>query len=268
MVASLGWPATARLAASGLPANQAPARQVAKPSRPGAQSIPPYDPVIGKAIIAQARRLLSGGSPWTRGCVAGVGAGPGGTAKAQPACIPYSWGAGHGTNPGPSQGRCGAGWSPSSPSAPGNLYDGPLCSKNHNKSGAPNGTYGLDCSGFTRWVYALVYRSDVLGGGPSWSQLTRPGMHRIPVSSRRPGVLIYYPGHVAIYLGDYYYGPRRAPLPVVINEPHAYDQQPNTTGTHLTDWVRAYARKDGVGPSVASQVTYYRYAPSSPTTSH
>lgn len=58
----------------------------------------------------------------------------------------YSWGGGHAEDPGPSNGTCRG-------------YHGSI------KPCPAQRTRGLDCSGFTRWVYALAHGKDVLGRG-------------------------------------------------------------------------------------------------------
>jgi hypothetical protein len=228
-------------------AQRAAARQVAG----SAAAAAPYNPVIGTKIVEEAEHLVAGGSPWPFGCAASGG------------CIPYSWGGGHGTSPGPSQGICGTGWEPASPLAPKDLYDGPRCAAADNANGAPNGTYGLDCSGFTRWVYDLVYGTDILGQTTTSTQPYRPGMRQVPAADREPGDLLLNPGHIAIYIGDYTSG-SGARRPAVIDEPHAYDQRPGTTGSHLGDWVLAYARVDDMGATATATATYWRYTGKDP----
>lgn len=100
--------------------------------------------------------------------------------------LPYSWGGGHGSKPGPSLGTCSG-------------YTGSIhpCPANH--------TVGVDCSGFSRWVYDLAYGSDVLGSGNTDSQLRR--MHRVSASSAQPGDLVFFgtlsnTHHVGIYIGN------------------------------------------------------------------
>jgi hypothetical protein len=109
--------------------------------------------------------------------------------KAEPGwgggAVPYSWAGGHGTKPGPTYGVC-------------------------NSSGCSGkNTLGVDCSGFTRWVYSLAYGMDVLGAGNTDSQLAR--MHK--VSSPLPGDLAFYGSwsstygryvthHVGVYIGN------------------------------------------------------------------
>jgi hypothetical protein len=52
----------------------------------------PYDPVAGQALVSKAKQIMLGGSPWTGGCVPNTGG---------LHCVPYSWGGGHGPQPGP-----------------------------------------------------------------------------------------------------------------------------------------------------------------------
>lgn len=89
--------------------------------------------------------------------------------------VPYLWGGGHESSPGPS------------------VTDA---------NGGPG--VGLDCSGFTRWVYDLAYGSDVLGSGSTINQdeeMTR-------VSSPAPGDLVFFgpslssSTHVGVYIGN------------------------------------------------------------------
>lgn len=102
--------------------------------------------------------------------------------------IEYSWGGGHADRPGPSTGTCQG-------------YRGKI------KPCPATTTRGLDCSGFTRWVYALAHGADVLGPGNTDDHLRR--MYR--VRHPRPGDLVYFgkitkklikTHHVGIYLGD------------------------------------------------------------------
>jgi cell wall-associated NlpC family hydrolase len=104
--------------------------------------------------------------------------------------VPYSWGGGHGSTPGPTKGTCAG-------------YTGSI------KPCPASSTTGLDCSGFARWVYRLAYGSDVLGGGNTDAQLAR--MHK--VSTPAPGDLVFYGSwsasaqrytthHVGVYIGN------------------------------------------------------------------
>lgn len=110
--------------------------------------------------------------------------------------VPYSWGGGHGTIAGPSYGTCAG-------------YTGP---RNHCSQRPPDApplhTIGVDCSGFTRWVYKLAYGTDVFGGVAAGGQMGR--MHK--VSSGQPGDLVFYQRknsrgvweiyHTAVFIGN------------------------------------------------------------------
>jgi hypothetical protein len=99
--------------------------------------------------------------------------------------LPYAWGGGHGSKPGPSYGTCGSG------------YRGPQPCK-------ASSTFGVDCSGLTRWVYAIAYGSDVLGAVNTNGQIAR--LRR--VSTPQPGDLVFFgttsanTHHVGIYVGN------------------------------------------------------------------
>ncbi len=99
--------------------------------------------------------------------------------------VPYSWGGGHGTKPGPSYGTCSG-------------YTGSIMPCPATK------TLGVDCSGFTRWVYAQAFGADVLGGGNTNDQLRRLSRTTTP----QPGDLVFYGSstsnthHVGIYIGN------------------------------------------------------------------
>jgi cell wall-associated NlpC family hydrolase len=123
----------------------------------------------GAAIVRHAKDIMAGKAitPWTGGAV------------------PYSWGGGHQrTAVGPSFGTCVG-------------YKGPLPCR------APS-VKGVDCSGFTRWVYKLAYGTDVLGGVNSNGQLAR--MEK--TTSPQPGDLVFFGAstiattHVAVYIGS------------------------------------------------------------------
>ncbi|MEU8358301.1 NlpC/P60 family protein [Nonomuraea sp. NPDC048882] len=101
--------------------------------------------------------------------------------------IVYSWGGGHGVDPGPSKGTCRG-------------YRGGI------RPCPAARTRGLDCSGFTRWVYALAHGEDVLGPGNTDDHLRKMRRVRDP----RPGDLVFFgkvtkrsvrTHHVGVYLG-------------------------------------------------------------------
>lgn len=59
-------------------------------------------------------------------------------------------------------------------------------------------TLGIDCSGLTSMCYMLcgvyIYRNAGFMEGF--------GVHEIPIEEKRPGDLLYFPGHIAMYIGD------------------------------------------------------------------
>ncbi|MER7365636.1 C40 family peptidase [Nonomuraea wenchangensis] len=102
--------------------------------------------------------------------------------------VEYSWGGGHAEAPGPSTGTCQG-------------YQGRI------RPCPAARTRGLDCSGFTRWVYALAHGRDVLGPGNTDDHVRR--MHRVR-SAPLPGDLVFFgviagdtvrTHHVGVYLG-------------------------------------------------------------------
>lgn len=104
--------------------------------------------------------------------------------------VPYSWGGGHQTSPGPTVGLCGK----------NSGYTGPAPCR-------ANVTVGVDCSGFARWVYMLAFGQDVLGDGNTNSELAR----MVKVASPQPGDLAFFgtrgasgysTHHVGIFIGN------------------------------------------------------------------
>lgn len=96
---------------------------------------------------------------------------------------PYSWAGGHGTQPGPSTGVVHDG------------SDGHFDDRNR---------VGLDCSGLVRWAWFQATGTDFGAGGTQVmpAELTSHGFTRTgDTGPTRPGDIVLYPGHTAIYLG-------------------------------------------------------------------
>jgi cell wall-associated NlpC family hydrolase len=129
------------------------------------------------------------------GCgVLASGAAPQANSAVNYACAqlgtPYSWGGGHGTDPGPSYGIC-------DPS-----------------NGAPNdcNVYGFDCSGLVRYVYYQAAGWDIVPGVTTQQWQNPNTVARFYASQGSsgllPGDLVFFGGspstihHVAIYIGQ------------------------------------------------------------------
>lgn len=100
--------------------------------------------------------------------------------------VPYSWGAGHATRAHPTLGTCSG-------------YTGSI------QPCPADSTKGVDCSGFTRWVYSLAFGRDVFGSGNTNDQVQHKHMKK--VNHPKPGDLAFYGSstsnthHVGIYVG-------------------------------------------------------------------
>jgi peptidoglycan hydrolase-like protein with peptidoglycan-binding domain len=98
--------------------------------------------------------------------------------------IQYVWGGGHMGRPGPSTGTC--------------------VGDPQSLSCTDPSAVGLDCSGFTRWVYSLAYGQDVLGSGNTNTELGEMTAVSTPVA----GDLVFFGSgptsthHVGIYVGN------------------------------------------------------------------
>ena len=148
---------------------------------------------LGAAALNLAATPLASAAAPSCGVLAD-GAGAAAMAAVESACaqigVPYSWGGGHGAQPGPSFGLCDP------------------------DNGAPNdcNVRGLDCSGFVRYAYALAVGEDIINGitTTQWqsSRVVDRFMSSEGYDPLLPGDLLLYgtsPGnlhHISMYLGD------------------------------------------------------------------
>ncbi|MEZ0091773.1 peptidoglycan-binding protein [Streptacidiphilus sp. EB129] len=130
--------------------------------------------------------------------------------------IPYVWGGGHDSDTGPSIGTCGG-------------YTGTIlpCPADH--------TVGLDCSGFTRWLYWQAGAGDI--GQATGDQISNPRFTTVSLANAIPGDLAFFgsggpsdPDHVGVYTGTV------DGVPMMIDQPFtgAYTHyQPVSDGANL-----------------------------------
>ncbi|KAK3813033.1 MAG: hypothetical protein J3Q66DRAFT_347215 [Benniella sp.] len=123
-------------------------------------SQPPSGDFDAKAVIAAARRRLG---------------------------IPYSWGGGHKSTPGPSLGTCAG-------------YTGSI------KPCPADKTVGLDCSGLVRDAFYQGIGIDLANGGNTDGQLRDRHTRRITYEERQPGDIEFFGTlentyHVILYIG-------------------------------------------------------------------
>ena len=137
--------------------------------------------------------------------------------------IPYVWGGGHDSDFGPAIGTCSG-------------YTGALtpCPADH--------TVGLDCSGFTRWLYWQAGAGDI--GQVTGDQISNPRFAVVSLANAIPGDLVFFgsggptdPEHVGVYTGTV------AGVPMMIDQPF--------TGT--------YTRYEPVS-SASNLINYYHFS--------
>lgn len=166
MAAALS-PAAMAATASSSPTSASPANTVPGSTVPGSTVQPAATAAVLTKVVNYATAIEHGTAEagWKGGYVQ------------------YVWGGGHKASPGPSTGTCVG--------DPDSL------------SCTDPSAVGTDCSGFARWVYDLAYGSDVLGSGPTGSELAR--MHKM--STAQAGDLVFFGAdtththHVGIYIG-------------------------------------------------------------------
>lgn len=163
------------------------------------RSLPPLRLAALLAVLASLAVFFVGAQAAHAAPACGVlspGAAPQADSAVNAACsligTPYSWGGGHGGQPGPSYGICDA------------------------SNGAPNDCHvkGLDCSGMVRYAYYLAVGTDVINGVTTTQWTTSRAVARFLRSDGTgpllPGDLVFFGGtpstihHVAMYLGQGY----------------------------------------------------------------
>ncbi|MFF1868902.1 C40 family peptidase [Kitasatospora herbaricolor] len=149
------------------------------------------------AVFASLLVFFAGAQPAQAAPACGVlasGAAPQASAAVNSACgligTPYSWGGGHGAQPGLSYGICDA------------------------SNGAPNDCHvrGLDCSGMVRYAYYLAVGTDVINGVTTTQWPSSRAVARYyradGTGPLLPGDLVFFGNtastihHVAMYLGQ------------------------------------------------------------------
>lgn len=173
--------------------------------------------------------------------------------------IPYSWGGGKGELPGLSDGTCRG-------------YTGPYqktCKTfDTGRVKSPLKTYGLDCAGFTRWVYYLAYGHDIFGQDyNNVREKNAPGMHADKAAAPALGDFVFFtskgaldPHHVGIYVG---LNPKGVPM--MVDEPFTARNVRGPNGSRIL--VAATLEEDPVslpgGTSIkkGTKIEYYKYTP-------
>ena len=233
-------------------------------------------------LPAGAADRSAGPSTTARCAVLSPGAASGARRAVRDACrmqgTPYSWGGGHGAEPGPTTGH----------------YNGNPASR------SAVSTVGFDCSGLVRWAYAQALGRDVIGRTDTdtyYARALHDGMRHIApaegLSGLLPGDLLFYRNaggvvhHVTMYIGEgkvvqaqrsatevgvsaadlgrEYVGAIRVLAPGTASAPvlkHPAPALPAGLGPGLVRWPHS-ARKPGTGTH-ASQGRSRRHAAASP----